>query len=228
MPKKTKAIKDSDKTKAWNRKKKPTPYRVETIAIKKTILIVCEGQTEKLYFESFPVYGVKVEAIDLGGQSKTKLVETTVDIINGTTYTYDEVWCVFDMDYSRGAQECADFDNAINKAIQLGYKVAYSNDSFELWFYLHYHKTEARQLRSFYYDQLSKKMNVNYEKDGKKYGFCQNIYRFLAGDKEASQSRAIKFAEELYNSQIDLPYHQQNPVTTVFMLVQSLNENLRQ
>jgi hypothetical protein len=55
MPKRTRSIKNTDKGKPWNRKLKPGYYRIETIPINKTILIVCEGQTEKLYFESFPI-----------------------------------------------------------------------------------------------------------------------------------------------------------------------------
>lgn len=62
--------------KAWNKKAKPSNYRIETIPINKTILIVCEGQTEKLYFESFPVLGVKIKAIDLKGQAKLKSAES--------------------------------------------------------------------------------------------------------------------------------------------------------
>lgn len=227
MPKKTKAIKKTDKDKAWNRKSKPTSYKVDTIPINKSILIVCEGQTEKLYFESFPVLGLKVEAIDLGGQSKTKLVETTERILESSEFDYDEIWCVFDMDYKNGETEFADFDNAINKAKQLGYKVAYSNDSFELWFYLHYNRIEAQHLRTFYYEQLSEKWNINYERDGKKYAFCLKIYNMLLEDSDSSQEKAIKNAEELYEKQKDLTYHLQNPVTTVFQLVNVLNENLR-
>lgn len=227
MPKKTKAIKKTDKEKAWNRKSKPTSYKVDTIPINKSILIVCEGQTEKLYFESFPVLGLKVKAIDLEGQSKTKLVETTEKIIESSEFDYDEIWCVFDMDYKNGETEFADFDNAINKAKQLGYKVAYSNDSFELWFYLHYNKIEAQHLRTFYYEQLSEKWDINYERDGKKYVFCLKIYNLLLTDSNSSQERAIKNAEELYEQQKHLAYHLQNPVTTVFQLVNVLNENLR-
>ena len=51
MPKATRAVKKTDKDKAWNRKSKPSNYQIETIPIRKSILIVCEGQTEKLYFE---------------------------------------------------------------------------------------------------------------------------------------------------------------------------------
>ncbi|QCX54376.1 RloB family protein [Elizabethkingia sp. JS20170427COW] len=227
MPKPTRAVKKTDKNKAWNRKAKPSNYQIETIPIRKSILIVCEGQTEKLYFESFPVLGLKVEAVDLGGQSKTKLVESTQKIIESSEYEYDEVWCVFDMDFKNGADEYADFDNAIEKAKTLGYEVAYSNDSFELWFYLHYNKIEAQQLRTFYYEQLSQKFGINYEREGKKYAFCQKVYSILLNDEHASQERAIKNADELYESQKHLIYHKQNPVTTVYKLVQTLNENLR-
>lgn len=227
MPKATRAVKKTDKDKAWNRKSKPSNYQIETIPIRKSILIVCEGQTEKLYFESFPVLGLKVEAVDLGGQSKTKLVDTTQKIIESSEYEYDEIWCVFDMDFKNGADEYADFDNAIEKANTLGYKIAYSNDSFELWFYLHYNKIEAQQLRTFYYEQLSQKFGINYEREGKKYAFCQKVYSILLNDEQASQERAIKNADELYESQKHLIYHKQNPVTTVYKLVQTLNENVR-
>jgi len=227
MPKKTRAIKKTDEGKAWNRKSKPTSYRVDTIPINKSILIVCEGQTEKLYFESYPVLGLKVEAIDLGGQSKTKLVETTGKIIEFSEFNYDEIWCVFDMDYKNGETEYSDFDNAINKAKQLEYNVAYSNDSFELWFYLHYNKIETQHLRTFYYEQLSEKWGLNYEREGKKYAFCQTIYELLLKDNNASQERAINNAKELYEGQTHLAYHLQNPVTTVYQLVLFLNENLR-
>lgn len=227
MPKKTRAIKKTDKDKAWNRKSKMTSYKIESIPINKTILIICEGQTEKLYFESFPVLGLKVEAIDLGGQSKSKLVETTQSKVDTSELNYDEVWCVFDMDYKKGENEFSDFDNAIIKANQLGYKVAYSNDAFELWFYLHYNKIEAQQLRSFYYKYLGDKWEINYERDGKKYNFCLKTYQILDEDRMACQKQAIIRANELFEAQKDLAYHLQNPVTIVYKLVEVLNENLR-
>lgn len=227
MPKSTKAIKVTDRNKAWNKKAKPSGYRIDTIPINKTILIICEGQTEKLYFESFPVLGVKIKAIDLKGQSKLKLIESTKEIVDSIDEKYDEVWCVFDMDVKRGADEFADFDNAINKAFELGYKAAYSNDAFELWFYLHYNLINAQQLRTFYYDELGKKFGINYIKDGKKYNFCLQIYSILNKDINSSQQNAIDRAEALFEEQKHLTYHEQNPVTKVYELVKVLNENLR-
>ncbi|MFV8326628.1 RloB family protein [Flavobacterium sp. ZS1P14] len=189
--------------------------------------MVCEGQTEKLYFESFPVLGMKVEAIDLGGQSKLKLIESTQEMVERCGYEYDGVWCVFDMDVKRGAEEFADFDNSINKGMQLGYTIAYSNDSFELWFYLHFNYSDAKNSRGFYYDELGKKFGLNYVKEGKKYDFCLKLYKLLIEDESSSQEKAIERANQLFSNLKDLPYYQQNLVSKVFELVEERNENLR-
>ena len=131
------------------------------------------------------------------------------------------------MDVKRGADEFADFDNAISKALQLGYNVAYSNDAFELWFYLHYNLTESQHLRAFYYKELEMRFGINYVKDGKKYAFCIKIYDILKNDKDASQEKAIERARQLLEQQVNLPYHQQNPTTKVYELVEELNRNIR-
>lgn len=227
MPKNTKSIKVTDRDKAWNKKSSPTGYRIETIPMNKTILIVCEGHTEKLYFEAFPVLGVRVDAVNLQGQSKLEMVESTQETIASSNLTYDQIWCVFDMDVRRGEIEYSDFDNAIHQAISLGYQVAYSNDAFELWFYLHFNYTDAENLRTFYYDELSKRLGLNYHKDGKRYDFCLMIYSLLNEHESSSQAKAIERARSLYEDKFDLPYHQQNPVTKVFELVEELNRNLK-
>ena len=229
MPKKTKAIKKTDRNKAWLKKRHVTKHKIETRDLNKTILIVCEGQTEKLYFEKFPVLGLTIEAVNLGGQSKLKMIESTTAIISNTEKNYDAIWCVFDMDVKKGEKEFADYDNAIEKAKvqEPEYKVAYSNDAFELWFYLHYAYTEQQNLRQFYYDELSKRWDINYVKDGKKYEFCLQIYELLQNDGDSSQKKAIKRAEKLYKNQQDLAYHKQNPITLVYILVEFLNDNLR-
>ena len=227
MPKKTKAHKVTDSEKAWNRKPKPTAYRIEEIPINKTILIVCEGQTEELYFKSFPVLGLRVDAINLEGQSKLKMVESTQQMLASSDVAYDEIWCVFDMDVRRGEVEFSDFDNAIRQAEGLGFKVAYSNDAFELWFYLHFEYTDAENMRTFYYKELGKRLGLNYEKDGKRYDFCQKLYKLLEVHEQSSQPKALERASSLYKEKSDLPYHQQNPVTKVFELVEELNRNLR-
>ncbi|MGF1637864.1 MAG: RloB family protein [Cyclobacteriaceae bacterium] len=197
MPKKTKAIKKTDISarKPWLKKSISSSYEIETRELNKTILIVCEGQTEKLYFESFPVLTLTVETINLGGQSKLKLIEATKDILENSDKNYDEIWCVFDMDVRKGEKEFADYDNAINQGQSKGYNVAYSNDAFELWFYLHYQYTDQKNHRSFYFKALSKFWELNYEDDGKSYNFCKSIYQKLDKDLRASQDKAMERAE---------------------------------
>ncbi|MCK9414814.1 MAG: RloB family protein [Prolixibacteraceae bacterium] len=222
MPKAKTYTKKSDQGKAWNRNK-GSRYTVSKIEKKETVLIVCEGQTEKVYFESFPIRTLTVNVVDLGGQSKTKLVEKAKDL--NKKHACDIVWCVFDMDVSRGSDEFQSFDSAILIAQQLKYEVAYSNDAFELWFYLHYHYTDQPSHRTFYYEKLSEFWDINYQEDGKCIGFCTQLYEILEKDSRASQAEAIKRAEKLHASyQMEAP-HKQNPVTTVYKLVQYLNEH---
>lgn len=227
MPKKTKAIKKTDRKKAWLKKVKPSAYDVEVKEVNQTILIVSEGQTEKLYFKSFPVLTLTVQAVDLGGQSKQKLIDATDSIIKNSNKDYDQVWCVFDMDIKQGAKEYADFDNAIISGQQKKYRIAYSNDSFELWFYLHYQFTEQKHLRQFYYKALGSFWNLNYEKEGKAYDFANQIYDILESDEKASQEDAVTRAKRLFKANANLPFHQQNPVTKVYELVKVLIKNCR-
>ena len=227
MPKKTKAIKKTDKKKSWLRKMRPSSYKVDTREQNKTILIVGEGQTEKLYFESFPVLSLTVEAVDLHGQSKQKLIESTEEIVRSAEIVYDVVWCVFDMDVKHGEKEFSDFDNAIVSGMAKGYKIAYSNDCFELWYYLHYQFTDQKHHRTYYYKELSKAFDCNYEKEGKIYEFCKRAFSILEADGRASQVKAIERAKILFESNKHLVFHQQNPITLVYCLVEFLNENCR-
>jgi len=109
----------------------------------------------------------------------------------------------------------------------LGYNVAYSNDAFELWFYLHYQYTDNENHRTFYYEQLGKLWGVNYEKVGKKWKFSTENYKHLQDDPRADQKEAINRAEKQFSAKQELQYHKQNPVTLVYELVKVLNENLK-
>jgi len=227
MPKKTKSIKATDikAGKAWLKKVSGYQYPVDTIERKKRFLIVCEGQTEELYFKSFPVLTAVINPVHQGC-SKSQLVACAKAYTEDESY--DEVWCVFDMDYKPGhKKQFEDFNNAIKSAIDAGYKCAYSNDAFELWFVLHYQFLDQEQERTFYFSTLSEYWQINYEKHGKARAFAQSIYNRLLNDVKANQQDAINNASKLFESQKDKVYHLQNPVTTVFLLVETLNSHLR-
>lgn len=227
MPRKTSAIKVTDVrgAKPWLKKVGISRYSIETVSKKKTFLIVCEGQSEEMYFKSFPVITASVKPVPLGC-SKTTLVECAKAIVEDEQF--DEVWCVFDMDYKPDVKgQFKDFDNAVKSAIAAGFKCAYSNDAFELWYVLHYQFIDQEQLRTFLFKKLSGYWAINYEKEGKTKSFARSVYNLLQNDKRASQKRAISNARNLFESQKVKLHHLQNPVTKVYELVESLNQHLR-
>jgi hypothetical protein len=227
MPGYTRSIKISDKkgNKPWLRHPRPYSYAVNSRVRNRTILIICEGQTEEQYFKSFPVLTATIKPIHTGS-SKTALVESVAKYKRGESY--DEIWCVFDFDVDPVKQgQNEDFNRAILKAKQLGYHCAYSNDAFELWFILHYQLIDQQQHRDFYYQLLSKKWGINYLKEGKSLRFASQLYPRLLGDRQASQQKAIEHGRYLLDFHAQKPFHLQNPVTTVFQLVEKLNEYCR-
>lgn len=227
MPRRTQSIKVSDKKgeKPWLRHTKPYAYAVNSRIRNRTFLIVCEGQTEEQYFKSFPVLTATIKPIH-AGSSKTALVEAVAKYSRGESY--DEIWCVFDFDVDPlKTGQIEDFNRAIQKARQIGYYCAYSNDAIELWFVLHYQLVDQQQHRDFYYQILSKKWGLNYTREGKSFRFAASLYKRLSEDGQASQLKAIEHAQKLLKFHGSKPYHLQNPVTTVFQLVKRLNEHCR-
>ena len=228
MPKATKAKKPTDKNKAWMRvKMKEKPYTNNTIEKQKYFLIVCEGETEKFYFKSFPVATAEVEAIE-ARMSNTKLVEYAEYLSKLEEYKGYEVWCVFDYDINPSIEnQKQDYDFAIEYAVNQDFNVAYSNDAFELWYVLHYKDVSGELLRDVYFDFLGEKWGINYRNNGKTIAFAKTVYQKFENDKEAKQSEAINRAKRLYESQKEKPYSEQNPCTTVFELVLELNKYLK-
>ena len=100
---------------------------VDTRPVKERFLIVCEGEkTEPNYFRAFRVpMDVKVSVRGLGEDPLTLVKSATK---YNEQNSYDQVWCVFDRD----SWPPDKFGNAINSAIAKGFRVAYSNEAFEL------------------------------------------------------------------------------------------------
>lgn len=227
MPKKTQAIKVTDirGEKPWLKRAGILSYPIETRDKQKTFLIVCEGQTEELYFKSFPVVTATVKPVPLGC-SKQTLVDCARSIADNEQF--DEVWCVFDMDVEPDVSgQFQAYDNAIASAIEAGFFCAYSNDSFELWFALHYNYYDQRYNRKFYYEKLSQFWGINYEEEGKRYAYAVGTYTKLLSDGKANQKEAISRAKTLAQFHKEKPYHEQNPTTMVFELVEKLNAHLK-
>lgn len=129
------------------RKKRQHEYKTPKA---NSFLIVTEGEcTEPLYFRGIrnriqETVGGRVDVIEQPmieiqgeGCSTCKLIETTDQIIKEAKVIYQNVWVVFDKD------DFQDFDHAIEVGMRKGYNIAWSNQSFEYWLYLHFNYSDS-------------------------------------------------------------------------------------
>jgi hypothetical protein len=188
-----------------------SPRQVGTRELKERFLIVCEGsKTEPNYFRSFRVPKNVVEVDVHGfGEDPSRLVRSATDLKNKDGDDYDQIWCVFDRD----SWTLENFNNAISSATSQGFRVAYSNESFELWYILHFEYLNTGIPRQDYIHKLSLLLGKKYQKNSK------TIYDELL-DK---QPTAIRNAEKLLTQYAPPDPANDNPSTTVHLLVQELN-----
>ncbi len=206
------------------RRKEPSLERpVAALTEKPSILIVCEGEnTEPSYFNQFRIYSAKVKSVG-EGYNTVSLVNRA--IVLAQQGNYDQVWCVFDKD---------DFnDNDYNAAIQIAevnnFGVAYSNQSFEYWFLLHFNDHQGGGMhRNSYNDKINellKPFNVIYDGNGTKL-IEDDFFELLEGiDGKTSRKRvelAIIRAERNYDDFDHKNPAKEESTTTVFKLVREL------
>jgi hypothetical protein len=203
-----------------NKKMLPKTHKRSDRALEKRltrerILIVCEGkETEPNYFKKFKE---KIDTIDIDiigkGGDPVNLVKNAIkkkEKYEEKGKPYNQVWCVFDKDEFTDS----DFDKAIQYADKNGINTAYSNQSFELWFILHFEYMHSAVSRKDYCLKLNKYLNKKYDKSD------PNIYDYIL----EKQGDAIKYSKkliEIHNP--DLPYSRRNPSTKVYELVEHLN-----
>jgi hypothetical protein len=186
-----------------------SPRKVDTREVRQRFLIVCEGEkTEPNYFRSFRV-SKNVAAIDVQGlgENPSKLVQSAKELKKQEDY--DQVWCVFDRD----SWTVEDFSNAIKNANDQGFKVAYSNEAFELWYVLHFEFLNTGIPRKDYLRKLTSLLGRTYQKNS------ETIYDELF----EKQSIAIRNAENLLKQYDPHNPVRDNPSTTVHLLVLELN-----
>ena len=184
--------------------------KVNTRQVRQRFLIVCEGEkTEPNYFRSFRVPKDVIQ-IDIKGvgENPSKLVESAKEL--NQQDDYDRVWCVFDRD----DWPAQDFNNAIKNAEKQNFKVAYSNEAFELWYVLHFEFLNTGIPRTDYCQKLTNLMGKKYKKNS------EQIYYELI----EKQGIAIKNSQKLLEQYERQNPVQDNPSTTVHLLVEELNK----
>lgn len=201
-----------------------------TRKIFKFIYIFTEGEkTEVIYFNSkkkaveteIRRKNIKVE-IKGKGYNTLSLVDFAIDYIKDNNINIndpinsDECWVVFDKDDFK-----KNFNAAINKAINNNLKVAYSNESFELWFLLHFCYLSSAISRKDYVSKLTDFLRKTTGSKKIQYSKSLDMYSFIRNN----ELDAIKNAKKLLNIFKDeKSYSEKNPSTTVHQLVERLNE----
>lgn len=208
--------------------RKPHARRI----VQKYHLIVCEGkETEVNYFEALKrtlpqrtleITKIKVEGV---GKNTDSLVKKALDIKRNRSNTVtpiDKVWVVFDKD----SFPTKNFNDAIRlceKELKHGEEIeaVWTNESFELWFLLHFKCYEQPMSRDQYGTKLEHCFKEK-KNDGFKYEKNDpQIFELL--QEHGNQKLAIENAkklEALHGTRTD--YANMNPCTKVHHLVAEL------
>lgn len=200
--------------------------KVDTRNVAVSFLIVCEGtRTEPNYFEALiknRYSDVREVRIEGGGKGTVSLIRDAMNIRDKSEKEFDRVWAVFDKD------DFKDFNDAIHLARKNNIYCAWSNESFELWYYLHFQYLDTGVSRSRYIEMIEREIR---EKSG------DMRYRYAKHDKQTytvlqsfgDETLAMRRAKQLRDIyQEDTDYASHKPCTTVDILVDELNhpENL--
>ena len=151
-----------------------------------SFLIVTEGErTEPLYFRGLQklikekvggtIDVVERPVIDIYGEgcSTNKLIEVTERIVKDAKIMYQNVWIVFDKD------DFEDFNQAVKEGTDKGYNIAWSNQSFEYWLYLHFNYSDAALHRHQWNEKLDELFRQNHLGNGTYQKNYENIYEIV-------------------------------------------------
>lgn len=194
-----------------------------------SFLIVTEGErTEPLYFKGIQklikdkiggmVEVVQVPVIDVSGEgcATGKLIEITERIVKEANIIYQNVWVVFDKD------DFEDFDQAIKDGEDKGYKIAWSNQSFEYWLYLHFNYSDSALHRDVWNEKLDaifKQYHLGNGTYQKNYEDIYNMVNSIDGVNTAIKNAKRRMAT--FRNGINKP-SEYDPGTMVYKLVQEL------
>lgn len=196
-------------------------------------LIVCEGEeTEPNYFRGIKeriekVYKDKIDVkskieLDIKGTGRNTedLVDFAIMLRSLSAIPYGHVWVVFDKDDFSDEQ----FNNSIAKAKQNGIKVAWSNESIELWFLIHFINLDAAIHRTDYIKKLNQIFTREGINGGRYEKNLKDIFEILSSSERLY--RAIERSKKLRETFDckDIQPSKMNPCTTVDILVEELIE----
>ena len=114
-----------------------------------------------------------------------------------------------------------DFNDAIKKAHKLGFQSAWTNEAFELWYYLHFEYLDTAISREAYIDKLQDAFRKKMGDEGFKYRKGNpDIYCLL--QQYGREDLAKRFAKQLRALHTGTNYAMHKPCTMVDKLVEEL------
>lgn len=198
-----------------------------------SFLIVTEGErTEPLYFKGIQkqikekiggnVDVVEAPSIDVIGEGSStgKLIEITEEVVKNAKIIYQNVWVVFDKD------DFEDFDEAIKIGENKGYRIAWSNQSFEYWLYMHFYYSDSALHRDEWcrkLDQVFAQYNLGDGCYRKNYDDIYAIVDSFHGVDTAIRNAKRRMSD--FDDNRDLP-SKYDPGTKVYELVTELKKYL--
>ncbi len=198
---------------------------VESILERKYFLIVSEGErTEPNYFnyirQLLPKHLVETINIYGAGDNTVNIVRKAIALrdIRGKNILlpdYDEVWAVFDKDDFPAKR----FNAAVQLAADNSIESGHSNQSFELWYVLHFQFLQTALHRKDYIKILSGILKTSYRKNDK------SVIKILFDKGDVRQ--AIEWAKALESQSNGITPANACPTTRVHVLVERLLEYVK-
>jgi hypothetical protein len=162
-----------------------------------TILIICEGETEKIYFENLRTVE-RTPEINLKPMlpgHRTDCLSIVEQAIKQKS-NYDQIWCVYDLDSAY--KDRKKYKKAVEKAEKKKIETVESHPCFEIWFLLHFIYSSRRFENCKQVIQLLKKYIKDYSKN-QEYHSRKNLYAELRPKLLNAINNSVRL--EKYNSE---------------------------
>ncbi len=188
-------------------------------SVTKVLIVTLGEETEPKYFNYFKnrINNLQTAKVDIKKNKKSptyilkKMCDSQSDLIKS-----ENIWGVFDKD------SFDDFNKTIIDCTEKGYKVAWSNPCFEIWFLMHFNLYNNSMTTSSVIEKtkevFKQTYNIDYEKNN------ENLFELLESKLHIAKSNSNKrkeyCKEEIKNKNFD----KMNPCTNVDELVSFLEK----